>query len=121
MIGKAFKRLRRDEASLLHSDQGWHYQMPAFGRLLERRGLTQSMSRRGNCLDNAAMESFFAVLKSELYCRESFNSVAGLEEALHGYIRYYNHYRLKLSLGGLSPVKFRLKSSSASIASKAPA
>ncbi|MFC6478494.1 IS3 family transposase, partial [Pseudomonas asuensis] len=66
MIGKAFQRLRRNEAPLLHSDQGWHYQMPAFGRLLERRGLTQSMSRRGNCLDNAAMESFFAVLKSEL-------------------------------------------------------
>ncbi|WP_188868696.1 IS3 family transposase, partial [Pseudomonas asuensis] len=111
MMGKAFKRLRRDEAPLLHSDQGWHYQMSAFGRLLERRGLTQSMSRRGNCLDNAAMESFFAVLKSELYYRESFSSVAQLEKALRGYIRYYNHDRLKLSLGGLSPVKFRRKRS----------
>ncbi|WP_188868810.1 IS3 family transposase, partial [Pseudomonas asuensis] len=77
--------------------------------------------RRGNCLDNAAMESFFAVLKSELYCRESFNSVAGLEKALRGYIRYYNHDRLKLSLGGLSPVQFRLKNSNASIASNTPA
>ncbi|MFC6478330.1 IS3 family transposase [Pseudomonas asuensis] len=121
MMGKAFKRLRRDEAPLLHSDQGWHYQMPAFGRLLERRGLTQSMSRRGNCLDNAAMESFFAVLKSELYYREAFNSVAQLESTLRGYIRYYNHDRLKLSLYGLSPVQFRLKYSSASIANKAPA
>ncbi|GGM32110.1 IS3 family transposase [Pseudomonas asuensis] len=109
MMGKAFKRLRRDEAPLLHSDQGWHYQMSAFGRLLERRGLTQSMSRRGNCLDNAAMESFFAVLKSELYYRESFSSVAQLEKALRGYIRYYNHDRLKLSLGGVSPVQYRLK------------
>ncbi|WP_188868710.1 IS3 family transposase, partial [Pseudomonas asuensis] len=111
MIGKAFKRLRHDDAPLLHSDQGWHYQMSAFGRLLERRGLTQSMSRRGNCLDNAAMESFFSVLKSELYYQESFSSVAQLEETLHGYIRYYNHHRLKLSLGGLSPVQFRRKRS----------
>ncbi|MFC6478532.1 IS3 family transposase [Pseudomonas asuensis] len=121
MMGKAFKRLRRNEAPLLHSDQGWHYQMPAFGRLLERRGLTQSMSRRGNCLDNAAMESFFAVLKSELYYREAFNSVAGLEKALRGYIRYYNHDRLKLSLGGLSPIQFRLKESGVSSSSRATA
>ncbi|GGM32014.1 IS3 family transposase [Pseudomonas asuensis] len=109
MMGKAFKRLRRGEAPLLHSDQGWHYQMPAFGRLLERRGLIQSMSRRGNCLNNAAMESFFAVLKSELYYRKAFNSVAQLEKALRSYIRYYNHDRLKLSLCGLSPVQFRLQ------------
>lgn len=67
MLKKAFGKLKREERPLLHSDQGWQYRMPAYRRLLAGRKLTQSMSRKGNCLDNAAMESFFGTLKSECF------------------------------------------------------
>jgi transposase InsO family protein len=69
------------------------------------------MSRRGNCLDNAAMESFFATLKCELFYLSKFESIETLEDALHDYIRYYNVDRIKLSLTGLSPVEFRQQAS----------
>ncbi|MER9351658.1 IS3 family transposase, partial [Mesorhizobium sp. M0614] len=62
MLTKALARLGENERPILHSDQGWQYQMSAFQRRLEARGLQQSMSRKGNCLDNAPMESFFAIL-----------------------------------------------------------
>lgn len=69
MLEKGLEGLCAREKPLIHSDQGWHYQVPAYQQTLREHGLTQSMSRRGNCLDNAAMESFFAVLKSEMfYC-----------------------------------------------------
>jgi putative transposase len=70
---------------MLHSDQGWHYQMPAYQHLLQKRDIAQSMSRKGNCLDNAAMESFFAVLKSELFHPNSFNRSQkdGIEDYIH--------------------------------------
>lgn len=67
MLTKAFDRLESDERPLLHSDQGWQYRMPAFRQRLQRSGILQSMSRKANCLDNAAMESFFATLKCELF------------------------------------------------------
>ncbi|WP_241301332.1 IS3 family transposase, partial [Burkholderia cenocepacia] len=83
------------------------YQMPAYRRLLKQHALTQSMSRRGNCLDNAAMESFFGTLKSECYRLTRFASVEQLRDALSRYIHYYNHERIKLKLNGLSPVQYR--------------
>ena len=67
------------------------------------------MSRRGNCLDNAAVESFFGTLKRELFYPSEFKIIQKLKEALHEYIRYYNVDRIKLGLKGLSPVAFRLK------------
>ena len=69
--------------------------------------MTQSMSRKGNCLDNAAMESFFGTLKSEFFYLDTFTSVDQLEASLKQYIHYYNHERIKLKLNGLSPVKYR--------------
>lgn len=81
--------------------------MPAYRRLLERRKLTQSMSRKGNCLDNAAMESFFGTLKSECFRLERFTCVDQLRGALDRYIHYYNHERIKQKLKGLSPVQYR--------------
>ena len=65
------------------------------------------MSRKGNCLDNAPMESFFATLKSELFHPESFDTVQSLDKAIERYIDYYNHRRIKLKLKGLSPVQYR--------------
>jgi putative transposase len=81
--------------------------MPAYQRQLQERQLVQSMSRKGNCLDNAAMESFFAVLKSEFFYLNKFDSVDALRDGLADYIHYYNHDRIKLKLKGLSPVQYR--------------
>jgi putative transposase len=106
---KAFSRLDPSERPMLHSDQGWQYRMPAFRWRLQTSGLVQSMSRKGNCLDNAAMESFFGMLKCELFYLNKYKSVQDLKEALHDYIHYYNVDRIKLGLRGLSPVAYRLR------------
>jgi len=107
MLCNAFKRLNDCEQPILHSDQGWQYQMPAYQRMLADRKIMQSMSRKGNCLDNATMESFFGTLKSEFYYQQKFGSIEQLERGIHEYIHYYNHDRIKLKLKGLSPVDFR--------------
>jgi putative transposase len=107
MLEQAIRQLPADSKPLLHSDQGWHYRYPDYGERLKAAGLVQSMSRKGNCLDNAAMESFFGALKSEYFHRERFSTVAELQSGLDEYIRYYNHDRIKMKLGGLSPVAYR--------------
>jgi putative transposase len=107
MLRTALARLKGQERPMLHSDQGWQYQMPAYQRMLEERQVVQSMSRKGNCHDNAAMESFFAVLKSEFFHLNKFKSVEELKTELDKYIHYYNHDRIKMTLGGLSPVQYR--------------
>jgi putative transposase len=107
MLKKALKKLKPGEKPILHSDQGWQYRMPAYQRALREKSVVQSMSRRGNCLDNAAMESFFAVLKSEFFHLNKFSSVDELQTGLKKYIRYYNHDRIKMKLKGLSPVQYR--------------
>lgn len=113
MLKKALSKLKGQRAApLLHSDQGWHYQMPAYRKQLNNHGLTQSMSRKGNCLDNAAMESFFGTLKSEFFYLNRFADVEELKAGLRGYLHYYNHQRIKLKLEGLSPVQYRIQASS---------
>lgn len=107
MLKKALSRLEPHDKPMLHSDQGWQYRMPAYQRQLQDRQLVQSMSRKGNCLDNAAMESFFAVLKSEFFHLKKFGSVEELRDGLADYIHYCNHDRIKLKLKGLSPVQYR--------------
>lgn len=107
MLGKALATLLPHERPLLHSDQGWHYRMPKYQTTLSERGIVQSMSRKGNCHDNAAMESFFGVLKTEFFYLNKFTSITELQEGLSEYIRYYNNDRIKLKLKGLSPVQYR--------------
>lgn len=107
MIKKAFKRLAASDTPMLHSDQGWQYQQSQYRRLLNQHGVIQSMSRRGNCLDNAAMESFFGTLKAEFFRLNRFDSIAQLQDGIRRYIDYYNHRRIKLKLKGLSPVQYR--------------
>jgi transposase InsO family protein len=109
MLEKAFERLQGQVNLVLHSDQGWQYQQPQYQRALELRGIKQSMSRKGNCLDNATMESFFGTLKSEFFYLNRFDSVDELKTGLDEYIRYYNHDRIKAKLGGLSPVEYRTR------------
>lgn len=107
MLDKALRKLRPGETPMLHSDQGWAYQMAAYRSKLASRGLRQSMSRKGNCLDNASMESFFGTLKSECFRLERFADVDQLRHGIAEYIHYYNHDRIKLKLKGLSPVQYR--------------
>ncbi|WP_373322155.1 IS3 family transposase [Paraburkholderia adhaesiva] len=107
MLGKAFNRLQSGDKPVLHSDQGWQYRMPEYRRRLEERAITQSMSRRGNCLDNAAIESFFGTLKSEFYYLNEFRDVEELRTGIESYIKYYNHDRIKIKLQGFSPVEYR--------------
>jgi putative transposase len=107
MLGKALDTLTGTARPILHSDQGWQYRMPLYQKMLEDKAVVQSMSRKGNCLDNAAMESFFGVLKSEYFYLNKFASVEELCAGLSEYIRYYNHDRIKMKLKGLSPVQFR--------------
>lgn len=109
MLLGAVERLSEEEKPLLHSDQGQLYQMPRWQRWLSENGITQSMSRRGNCLDNAAMDSFFGILKSECYYLNEYNSLQQLKHDLIEYIEYYNHHRIKEKLNGMSPVQYRLQ------------
>ncbi|MCX8566151.1 MAG: putative transposase [Glomeribacter sp. 1016415] len=106
----ALKNLKKNEKPIIHSDQGWQYQMSYYQQQLEKHGLIQSMSRKGNCLDNAAMESFFGLLKSECFHGEQFASIDDLERQVKEYIHYYNHERIKIKLKGLSPVEYRNQS-----------
>jgi len=107
MLNRAFERLRPGDRPILHSDQGWQYRMPLYRKTLEHHAIKQSMSRKGNCLDNAAMESFFGTLKSEFYYLDPCRNLDELRVGLRKYIHYYNHNRIKLNLGGLSPVEYR--------------
>ena len=107
MLDKALERLSESDKPIIHSDQGWQYRMPAYRKTLAKRQCTQSMSRKANCLDNAAMESFFGTLKSEYFYLNKFTDVEQLRKGIDEYIHYYNHERIKLKLNGLSPVQYR--------------
>lgn len=109
MLEKALGKLKPDERPILHSDQGWHYQMTEYRTMLSKRKLTQSMSRKANCLDNASIESFFAVLKTECFHHRKFESVEALKSTIDTYIEYYNTRRISSKLGGLTPVEYRLR------------
>lgn len=107
MLKRAIGNLNQDDNPLVHSDQGWQYQNRIFINQLKARGLTQSMSRKGNCLDNAVAENFFGILKTEMYYGEDFNDADELIAAIRKYIDYYNNDRIKLKLKGLSPIAYR--------------
>ncbi|MDR4414530.1 hypothetical protein COJ67_02960 [Bacillus thuringiensis] len=72
MLEKSFQQLTEEDEFLIHSDQGWHYQMKKYRHALKERKITQSMSRKGNCYDNAVIESFFDTMKSEFLYLEIY-------------------------------------------------
>ncbi|CMZ47812.1 IS3 family transposase [Streptococcus pneumoniae] len=111
MLEQAFTE-KYYENTILHSDQGWQYQHDSYHRFLESKGVQASMSRKGNSQDNGMMESFFGILKSEMFYgyEKSFQSFKQLEQAIIDYIDYYNNKRIKVKLKGLSPVQYRTKS-----------
>ena len=106
----AFRRVEAAEGLVVHSDQGWQYKMPPYRAMLKRHGVTQSMSRKGDCFDTAAIETFFGTLKAEYFHLIKCDGLVQLEAGVHDYIRYYNNERIKLGLQRLSPVEYRLKS-----------
>ena len=107
MLKKAFKKIPNNTNLMLHSDQGWQYQMKRYQCLLKEKGIIQSMSRKGNCLDNAIIENFFGILKSEMFYTQKFKSIEQLKTEIHKYIIYYNNERIKSNLNKMSPIKYR--------------
>ena len=107
MLKLAFEKISDDTNLILHSDQGWHYQHKHYQRMLKDKGIQQSMSRKGNCLDNAVMEHFFGLLKSELLYLQEFDSLAQFRTELEDYLDYYNNRRIKHKLNGLTPAQYR--------------
>lgn len=107
MLGRAFEQIPADTKLVLHSDQGWQYQHKQYQRILKARGIHQSMSRKGNCLDNAVIESFFGLLKSELLYLQKFDSIEHFKAELIDYLDYYNNRRRKTKLKGLPPAIHR--------------
>lgn len=85
MLDKAFEKIPNDTNLIFHSDQGWQYQHKQYRYRLEEKGIRQSMSRRGNCLDNAIAENFFGLLKSELFYLQTFNSIEHFKNELKDY------------------------------------
>lgn len=108
MLETAFQKIPDKTNLILHSDQGWLYQLKPYQRMLKEKGIRQSMSRKGNCLDNAVIENFFGLLKSELLYLQDFCSIEHFKQELIEYLDFYNNYRIKTKLGGTSPVQFRL-------------
>lgn len=107
MLEKSFERLTDEDELILHSDQGWHYQMKPYRHALRQRNITQSMSRKGNCYDNAVIENFFGIMKSEFLYLNEFESIEHFKHELEKYIDYYNNKRIKAKLKGMSPVQYR--------------
>ena len=95
MLDKAFETIPDGTELILHSDQGWQYQHKQYQRMLRKKGIRQSMSRKGNCLDNAVIENFFGLLKSELLYLQEFRSMEHFKRELLDYLDYYNNRRIK--------------------------
>ncbi len=107
MLTGLFDKLPTNARPVFHSDQGWQYQHAEYQRLLAEHNIIQSMSRKGNCMDNGAMENFFGRLKVEMFYGEKFESVNAFIDELKKYIDYYNYERISLKLKGMSPVQYR--------------
>ena len=113
MLEQAFAKIPDNTKLLLHSDQGWHYRHKRYVEMLQTKGVRQSMSRKGNCYDNAVMENFFGHLKSELLYLQEFESMDHFKQELIEYIDYYNNRRIKARLKGLPPALHRQQALSA--------
>ena len=106
MLNGLIHKLPANVQPILHSDQGWQYQIKEYQRILKENNIIQNMSRKGNCLDNSVMKNFFGRLKTEMFYGEKFESVNTFIDKLKEYIYYYNNERIILKLK-MSPVKYR--------------
>jgi len=103
---KKSRRLKLTDDAFIHSDQGVHYTSPIFQKLVKKCGLGQSMSRRGNCWDNAPQESFFGHFKDEAYIK-TCETLEELKCEIKQYMIYYNNYRYQWNLKRMTPVQYR--------------
>jgi len=112
MLKKAFRKFPKLDGLVFHSDQGWQYQHAYFRNELKKRGITQSMSRKGNCYDNCIMETFFGRLKNEMYYgyEKDYPSFESFSKAVRQYIDYYNNERIQFKTKWMPPVKYRIAS-----------
>ncbi|WP_288847942.1 IS3 family transposase [uncultured Sneathia sp.] len=112
MLNSAFKENENYENLIFHSDQGWQYQHVSYQKILSEKKIIQSMSRKGNSLDNGLMECFFGLLKSEMFYdqEDNYKTLEELEKAIEKYIDYYNNKRIKEKLKGLTPASYRNQS-----------
>lgn len=92
---------------IIHSDQGIHYKSRTYKKILQDNSITQSMSRKANCYDNACIENFFGHLKCELIHRQRFNTKESLIKSVDDYIHWYNNERFQSKLNNLTPIEFR--------------
>ena len=112
MLEKAFDQYDDLEGLIFHSDQGWQYQMQPYRQSLAEKGIIQSMSRKGNCMDNSPMENFFGIMKNEMFYghEAEFKTLDDLRKAMEEYIIYYNTKRITEKLKGQTPVDYRCQS-----------
>ena len=114
MIDEAFDKYSDLEGLVFHSDQGWQYQMKPYQKWLKDKGIRQSFSRKGNCMDNSLMENFFGIMKNEMYYDCEYGSLAELRKAMEEFITYYNTERISIKRKGMSPLAYRQQSLSQS-------
>ena len=109
MLRQAWRKHPALNGLIFHTDQGWQYQHPQFQAWLKNHGISQSMSRKGNSLDDGLMEGFFGILKREMFYgfEKQFKNLNEMEDAIRDYIEYYNHKRIKIKLKGLTPLEYR--------------
>ena len=112
MLNYAFKTHKDLKGLIFHSDQGWQYQMQPYHKVLKEQGIIQSMSRKGNCLDNSPMENFSGFMKREMFYGHEyeFKTLDELRIAMKEYIKYYNTQRITVKLKGLTPIQYRNQS-----------
>ena len=108
MLEGLYSRRKIERGTIIHSDQGTLYQSFIYQKNLADRGIIQSMSRKATCLDNAVIENFFGILKSEMFYGQNFESIEHFTKTLEEYLIYYNEERIKIKLDGLSPIQYRL-------------
>ena len=109
MLNKAFAKHKALNACIFHTDQGCQYQSRVYQRALKLHGITQSMSRKGNSMDDGLMENFFGLLKTEMFYDQEYkyHNLEELTQAIEEYIKYYNNERIKSRLKGLTPIEYR--------------
>lgn len=114
MLNGLINKMPEEATPIFHSDQGWQYQNPTYQQILKEHNIMQSMSRKGNCMDNGAMENFFGRLKVEMFYGEKFKCVDDFIDKLNSYIDYYNNDRILIKLNGMSPSQYRIYTQSQS-------
>jgi transposase InsO family protein len=117
MLDKAFRTHPNVKGLIFHSDQGWQYRMESYHQTLLDKGIIQSMSRKGNCIDNCIMETFFGRMKNEMFYgyESQYETFDQFSQAVDEYIAYYNNDRIQAKTKWMSPVKYRETSISNSV------